>query len=109
MIAEQTHRIFWALGDETRQALLDWLVAEGKGTATELSGRLPISRQAVSRHLGEMEAAGLLSSEHVGRETIFRPSPNAFDVALTWLSRRARMWDSTLQRLKSHAEERAQS
>lgn len=100
-----SHQIFDALGDPTRQRLVDWLVQEGSGTATAFADRLPISRQAVSRHLSELERAGLVRSQKIGREAVFRPEPATLDIAVAWLVERSRQWSDTLESLARHVEE----
>ncbi len=99
-----THEIFDALGDPTRQRLVDWLVSEGSGTATGFADRLPMSRQAVSRHLSELERAGLVRSQKVGRESVFRPELSTLDIAKAWLEDRSRQWADTLESLARHVE-----
>ena len=99
------HQVFGALADPTRQAILEWLSTDGSGTATEYARRLPISRQAVSRHLFELESAGLVSSSKVGRETRYRLVREALDEAVEWLTQRANLWDDALERLRSQLED----
>ena len=105
MVLPESHNVFGALGDPTRQQLIDWMVAEGSGTATEFASRLPITRQAVARHLGELERAGLAVSEKVGRESIYRPTTDTLDVAIEWLAERSSRWASTLEELARHVED----
>jgi len=96
--------VFAALSDPTRRVLVEWLASEESGTATEFSARLPISRQAVARHLRELERAGLVRSERTGRETRFSLNAESLTEAARWLEARAEKWDRTLGRLKHHAE-----
>ena len=63
--------MFAALADPTRRQLVDWLAEEGSGTATGFANRLPMTRQAVARHLQELELAEIVASEKSGRETRF--------------------------------------
>lgn len=95
-------RVFAALSDPTRQQLVEWLSVEANGTATEFARRLPISRQAVARHLSELAAAGLVSSTRVGRETRYSLNTETMQEAIDWLSDRARRWDAALDRLQKH-------
>lgn len=97
--------VFAALSDPTRRRLIEWLSAEASGTATGFAERLPISRQAVARHLHELEDAGLVRAERVGRETRFSLETAPLTEAVAWLEQRAEQWDSTLGRLKHHVEE----
>ena len=96
--------VFSALSDPTRRQLVDWLAEEGRGTATAFAGRLPISRQAVARHLGELETAGVVESMRSGRETVFSLRGDSLTEAAGWLEARAVAWDQTLDRLKKHLE-----
>src|SRR6185369_15002292 len=61
-----------AIGDPTRRRMLDLLLADGPGTATSLSDRLPVTRQAVSKHLAVLDRAGLVHSTPAGRERRYR-------------------------------------
>ena len=96
--------VFAALADPTRRLLVEWLSAEESGTATGFADRLPISRQAVARHLQELEQAGLVRSKRVGRETRFSLETEPLTEAAGWLERRTEVWVSTLGRLKRHLE-----
>ena len=98
-------RIFAALGDPTRATIVDWLGEGGTGTATEFAARLPISRQAVSRHLKELKDAGLLVGTKQGREVRYRLQPRELTKMADWLQQRADRWEQTLQRLADHLEE----
>ena len=77
---------------------------EASGTATEFAKRLPISRQAVARHLSELAAAGLVSPAKTGRETRYSLNTETMQEAIDWLSDRARRWDEALDRLQRHLE-----
>lgn len=97
--------VFAALGDPTRRQIVDWLVSEGSGTATGFAQRLPISRQAVAKHLKELEEAGVVASNRIGRETRFSLKPGKLHEAAGWLESRAAAWDRTLGRLERHLAE----
>jgi predicted ArsR family transcriptional regulator len=84
--------------------LVDWLAEEGSGTATRFAERLPISRQAVARHLQELEKAGMVDSFRSGRETKFTLQTEALARAASWLDQRSRAWDRALKRLEQHLE-----
>lgn len=92
--------VFSALADPTRRQIVEWLSAEGTGTATELASRLPISRQAVTRHLSELERAGVVVSVKSGRERLYRFEAAPLADAQRWLSDRTSRWDRTLERLR---------
>lgn len=94
--------MFAALSDPTRQQLIDWLASEESGTATEFAERLPISRQAVARHLSELEAAGLVGGARLGKEYRYSLDPSPLVDAMQWLAARATRWDDTLEALVQH-------
>ena len=94
---------FSALGDPTRRQILEWLDGGVSATATELALRLPISRQAVSKHLGELEVAGLVGSSKQGRETRYVANPEGIAVVDSWLAERAATWGDRLERLRRRA------
>jgi DNA-binding transcriptional ArsR family regulator len=95
--------VFSALGDATRRQILEWMDGGVSTTATELALRLPISRQAVSKHLGELEAAGLVDSSKQGRETRYVANPEGIAVVDGWLADRAATWGDRLERLRRFA------
>ncbi|MCI0679402.1 MAG: metalloregulator ArsR/SmtB family transcription factor [Actinobacteria bacterium] len=96
--------IFTALADPTRRQMLDRLVSEGPATATRLAGELPITRQAVAKHLTVLQEAGLVVRESVGRETIFQASPEALDEVKAWIDQVGAQWDRRLRRLRQSLE-----
>ncbi|GAA1355363.1 ArsR/SmtB family transcription factor [Streptomyces beijiangensis] len=93
-----------ALADPTRRRLLDHLAARGEATATTLAGQLPISRQAVVKHLAVLDAAGLVAGGRVGREVRYAVRPEALDATARWMSALAADWDRRLARIKRIAE-----
>lgn len=96
----QPEAVFSALSDPTRRQMFDRLIAQGPATATMLAGDLPISRQAVSKHLGVLEAAGLVDREPVGRETRFRAVPEPLTEVRAWIDSVGDQWDQRLKRLR---------
>ena len=93
-----------ALADQTRRQLLDVLVAEGTASATTLATQLPVSRQAVIKHLNVLTEAGLVESGRVGREVRYRVQPSRLDESARWLADLAATWDRRLESLKRLAE-----
>ena len=93
-----------ALADPTRRQLLDLLAAEGQATATTLAARLPVSRQAVVKHLAVLAAAGLVSGGRVGREVRYAVRPAALDATARWMAALATDWDRRLALIKRVAE-----
>ena len=98
-------RIFAALGDPVRLALLEALGDGQARSIAELAQGLPITRQGVTKHLRVLEGAGVLAAERAGRETRFRAAPEALTVARDHLDRVARGWDDALGRLRAQVEQ----
>jgi DNA-binding transcriptional ArsR family regulator len=82
--------VFGALADPSRRQVIDYLSARGTATATELTGELPMTRQAVSKHLATLADAGLVEAERQGRETRYR------------LTEAGEEWDDRLDALRRH-------
>ncbi|KOY56810.1 ArsR/SmtB family transcription factor [Streptomyces sp. XY332] len=93
-----------ALADPTRRRLLDLLAAQGEASATALADRLPVSRQAVVKHLAVLDAAGLVSGSRVGREVRYAVRPAALDATARWMAALAADWDRRLAHIKRIAE-----
>lgn len=93
-----------ALADPTRRQVLDVLAAQGEATATRLAERLPVSRQAVVKHLAVLDAAGLVSGGRVGREVRYSVRPAALDATARWMASLAADWDRRLAAIKRIAE-----
>jgi DNA-binding transcriptional ArsR family regulator len=96
--------VLGALADPTRRQLLDLLAAQGEVTATRLAERLPVSRQAVVKHLAVLDAAGLVSGRRVGREVRYAVRPAALDSTARWMAALAADWDRRLADIKRVAE-----
>jgi predicted transcriptional regulator len=93
-----------AIGDPTRRRMLDLLLAEGVGTATGLSERLPVTRQAVAKHLGVLERVGLVHGTPAGREKRYRIDDAQLSRAVNQLAAVGAAWDARLRRIKQIAE-----
>lgn len=93
-----------ALADNTRRELLQLLAAQGEATATTLAESLPISRQAVAKHLAVLDAAGLVSGSRVGREVRYAVKPATLDATARWMTTLAADWDRRLAKIKHIAE-----
>jgi DNA-binding transcriptional ArsR family regulator len=93
--------VFAALAEPTRRSILGALAARGPTTATGLAGLLPISRQAITKHLELLAAAGLVLSEPGERRRIrYRVNAAPMAIAQSYLAALARDWDSKLDRLQ---------
>lgn len=93
-----------AIGDPLRRRLLDLLLRERSGTATTLSSALPVTRQAVSKHLDVLRRAGLVKAEPAGRERRYRVDEIRFGTAVSQLSTVTAAWDARLGRIRRIAE-----
>jgi len=93
-----------ALADPTRRLLLGALVDEGQASATTLAVRLPVSRQAVVKHLNVLEEAGLVTAGRAGREVLYRLRSTPLDASARWLTDLATTWDRRLEAVKRAAE-----
>jgi len=96
--------LFAALGDETRFGLLVRLSSRGPASIARLSEKARVSRQAVTKHLEELEGAGLVRSARRGREHIWELAPDRLADAHAYLDRISREWDDALARLKDFVE-----
>ena len=93
-----------AIGDPTRRRMLDLLLADGAGTATTLSDSLPVTRQAVAKHLVVLDRVGLVHVTPAGRERRYRVDEAQLARAVAQLADVGAAWDARLQRIKRIAE-----
>ena len=97
--------VFGALADPTRRALLDRLRASGPLSLSALADGMPITRQAVSKHLDALRGAGLVTVWRRGRERLHELEPGPLRDVEDWLAPYAAAWDQRLARLRAHLEE----
>ena len=93
-----------AIGDPTRRRMLDLLLASGEGTATSLGQQLPVTRQAVAKHLGVLDRVGLVRATPAGRERRYHVDEAQLGHAVAQLASVGSAWDAHLQRIKRMAE-----
>jgi DNA-binding transcriptional ArsR family regulator len=91
--------VFGVLSDRTRRTLLAAIAAGPRATATELAADLPISRQAVLKHLNALANAGLLERRRTGREVRYRVTPAPLSDAVSWMTEVGEQWDERLAAL----------
>lgn len=91
--------MFGALSDPRRRALLAEIAQHPQATATELAADLPISRQAVLKHLNALADAGLLHRQRSGREVRYRVTPEPLSDAVSWMAAVGAQWDDRLASL----------
>ena len=98
-------KVFAALADPTRRAMLSALASGGPATATDLAGRLPITRQAIAKHLALLTEAGLVMAEPGERRRVrYRLRSAPMRVAQQFLAALARDWDGQLGALKDYLD-----
>ncbi|WP_435769876.1 ArsR/SmtB family transcription factor [Nocardioides sp. SYSU DS0651] len=93
-----------AIGDPTRRRMLDLLLQRGPGTATSLSEELPVTRQAVAKHLGVLDRVGLVQASAQGRERRYQVDQAQLERAVAQLTAVGSTWDARLRRIKQIAE-----
>jgi len=102
---DELGRVFAALADPTRRAVIDALLREGSTSVPRLTAELPITRQAVAKHLATLDQAGLVERAPApGREVRYRLRDGALAAAGAWLERAEAAWDGRLARLKEVVE-----
>lgn len=92
--------LFAALADPTRRAVFERLSAEGPASASRLAAEMPVSRQAIAKHLGTLDEAGLVERRSAGREVQYRARPEALNEVTGWVERVGARWDERLEALK---------
>lgn len=102
---ERRARVFAALGDETRLALVERLREGEPCSISELTKKIRMSRQGVTKHLRVLEGAGLVRGVSSGRENLFQFVPDTLGEVKSYIDLVAAQWDVTLGRLKSFVEE----
>ena len=96
--AARVHRVFHALGDPTRRAIVEKL-SYGPASVSSLAGSLDITLAAVVQHLQILEESGLVRTQKVGRVRTCRMEPAGFSVAERWIANRRSLWERRLDRL----------
>ena len=100
--------VFDALADPNRRYVLEALAQRDTATATELAAEMPVTRQAVAKHLAALNEAGLVASRREGRETRYELTPGPLASAMDWMAGVGAQWDSRLARLQHHLSDGSQ-
>ncbi len=98
--------VFVALADPRRRFVIETLAARGTATSTELAAELPVTRQAVTKHLVALREAGLVEAARCGRETRYSLTPEPLAAASQWIGEVGAAWDERLAALKQLVETR---
>jgi DNA-binding transcriptional ArsR family regulator len=93
--------LFRSLADPTRRGLFERLCREGELTVAALTAKAGVSQPVVSRHLGVLKDAGLVTGHHVGRETRYSAQINALKPLLEWTDEMAGFWESRFDDLEN--------
>jgi DNA-binding transcriptional ArsR family regulator len=102
--AAERDELWAAIADPTRRRVVDLILDRGAATATVLAGELPVTRQAVAKHLAVLDRAGLVEGTRRGREVRYAIRPQRLDTATRSLAHVAEEWDARLQAIKRIAE-----
>lgn len=94
------YELFAALSDPTRLDIFEQLAATGPASATEIARSLPVSRQAVAKHLSVLDGAGLVSRMQAGREVRYSAHPATLGSVVNWVNEVGDEWDDRLDRLR---------
>ena len=105
-MTDPTGRVFDALADPNRRYVVEALAERETATATELAAELPVSRQAVAKHLAALNHAGLVESRREGRETRYELTPGPLGDAMDWMASVGAEWDARLDALRAHLRKR---
>ena len=104
MTAQTDDELWSAIADPSRRRVLDLLVINGEVSASWLAGRVPFSRQAVSKHLVALERAGFISRRKQGREVLYQVQADRLDQASRAMAQLAAEWERRLAAIKRLAE-----
>jgi DNA-binding transcriptional ArsR family regulator len=104
MTAQIDDELWSAIADPSRRQVLDLLVSNGAVSASWLAGRVPFSRQAVSKHLAVLERTGLISRRKQGREVLYQVEAGRLGQAAKAMAQVAAQWDRRLAMIKQLAE-----
>ena len=103
---DRVDRVFSALSDPTRRAVITCLSDGGPTTLARLADELPVTRQAVAKHLAALGDAGLVDATRAGRETRYHLTPGPLSAAVAWIERVGGQWDERLAALHRHLDAR---
>src|ERR671910_638667 len=100
MTEQRVDAIFAALSDRSRREVMSFISESGEASASELAEQMPISRQAIVKHLAALADAGLVSAEREGRQVRYRLTPEPLNEAMRWMAEVGAEWDDRLRALE---------
>jgi len=103
-LTREDDALWAAVGDPTRRQVVDALLTLGEATATTLAAELPVTRQAVTKHLAVLDRAGLVHGRRDGREVLYALRPESLDEVSQAMARISAAWDQRLAAIKRLAE-----
>ena len=98
--------VFSALSDPTRRTVMRAISDQGQASATELASQIPVSRQAIIKHLTALSEAGLVSADRQGRQKRYRLTPQPLGEAMSWMAEVGAEWDERLLSLQRFLRDR---
>ncbi len=99
--------VFAALSDPTRRRVLELIGERGETSASQLAATLPVTRQAIQKHLASLAAADLVADRRSGREVLYRLTPAPMSEAMSWMAAVGGQWDERLAGLQRHLAARS--
>jgi DNA-binding transcriptional ArsR family regulator len=96
--------LFDALGDPNRLSIVVRLCDGGPSSTTQITETIPVTRQAVTKHLLALEAVGIVGSHRNGRERIWMVRTEPLGEASDYLTQLSRRWDRVIERLRAFVE-----
>jgi DNA-binding transcriptional ArsR family regulator len=102
MLKEAPDAVFAALGDPTRRRVLRLVAEQGPASATTLEHELPVTRQAIAKHLLVLSRAGLVARRREGQEVRYALVPEQLGEAAEWIAELGARWDARLARLRTY-------
>jgi len=100
--APDADAVFAALADPTRRQVLRLVAERGPTSATTLERELPVSRQAIVKHLVVLRRAGLVAGQRAGQEVRYAFVPEPLGEAAEWIAEIGARWDARLERLRAY-------
>lgn len=102
MSEHQIDMVFSALSDPTRREVIERISEEDGVSASQLATRLPVTRQAVAKHLAALSEAGLVAGERHGKQKLYRLTPGPMEDVMSWMAQVGAEWDDRLHALQRH-------